>query len=312
MLVGLVGISAQAQADSKWMTNWDDALALSSKTGRPILANFTGSDWCTYCLQLHKEVFSTKDFTKWSKKVILLELDYPHGKKQAKKLVDQNMRLAKKFGIDSFPTVLYFNGKGQILGHMGYEPGGPSRWTGHANRILDPVKPTVKTVAFFEPEYPAYIKKQLYADDWRGKKAPEFEFGKILNGPLPDLKGKVVMIDFWATWCPPCRELIPEANKFAKQFKNDLVIIGVSDESEKVLSAFMKKTSFDYLVSSEPKNVMGELMKVKGIPHVMIITPDGIVRWQGFPGSDEDPLTAAKIAQIIEVSKAKSKTKSWS
>src|SRR5580700_3646190 len=80
-------------------------------------------------------------------------------------------------------------------------------------------------------EYPKPVSKELYADDIRGKKAPDFFVEKWLTAE-PDRKGKVVLIDFWATWCGPCRKAIPELSAFQEKFKDDLVVIGVSDETE--------------------------------------------------------------------------------
>src|SRR5206468_53087 len=124
-----------------------------------------------------------------------------------------------------------------------------------------------------------------------------------LTGAAPATKGKVVLIDFWATWCPPCRGLIPELNGFKKKFGNDLVIIGVSDEPEATVTGFMKSTPMDYNVAIDTKKTMSNMVGVQGIPHVLVISPDGIVRWQGFSGSEEDPLTADKLAKIIAASK---------
>jgi predicted regulator of Ras-like GTPase activity (Roadblock/LC7/MglB family) len=69
----------------------------------------------------------------------------------------------------------------------------------------------------------------------------------------------------------------------------------------------MGKTEMKYGVAIDTKEVMSKALGIQGIPHVMVISADGIVRWQGFPGASEDPLTADKITQIIAASKAKVK-----
>jgi cytochrome c biogenesis protein CcmG, thiol:disulfide interchange protein DsbE len=152
--------------------------------------------------------------------------------------------------------------------------------------------------------YPAIVTdKKLYAkNDIRGNAAPTFEVKEWLSGAAPDTKGKVVLIDFWATWCPPCRELIPELNGYQKKFGKDLVVIGVSDEDADTIKAFMKTHKMEYNVAIDPDNKMYNNIGISGIPHVLVITPDNIVRWQGFPQTDEDELTEEKIAQIIKTS----------
>ena len=147
-------------------------------------------------------------------------------------------------------------------------------------------------------EYPKEVKKKLYADDVRGKKAPDFAVQSWLTGE-PDRKGKVVLIDFWATWCSPCREAIPELNALQAKFKDHLVVIGVSDETEETVREFMESTKIEYAVALDAKKQMSDAIHVHGIPHVLIISTDGIVRWQGFPFSDEEPLTADIVQQII-------------
>lgn len=156
-------------------------------------------------------------------------------------------------------------------------------------------------------DYPPIVKaKELYATkDFRGEKAPKLEFGKVLHGKLPDLKGKTVLVDFWATWCGPCRALSPSLTEWQEKFKDDLVIVGVSDEAESVLTEYLGKTKVGYVVTTDPAKNLSKQLGVRGIPHVMIVSPDGVVRWQGFPGSEEDKLTAEKIGQIIAASKAK-------
>lgn len=154
-------------------------------------------------------------------------------------------------------------------------------------------------IAADAPQYPQSVNKTLYADDIRGKPAPELYVQKWLTDE-PDRKGKVMLIDFWATWCPPCRATIPELNGYHEKFKEDLAVIGISDESTDTLKDFMAKTEMKYAVASDPSGKMSHAINVQGIPHVIIISTDGIVRWQGFPLSSEEPLTEAIVKQIID------------
>jgi cytochrome c biogenesis protein CcmG, thiol:disulfide interchange protein DsbE len=155
-------------------------------------------------------------------------------------------------------------------------------------------------------DYPPIVKKKkLYAaNDLRGKKAPEFVVEQWLHQADPNFKDKVLVVDFWATWCGPCRKLIPEMNEWAKKLSKDAVFVGLSDEPAATVEKFMKTFPMNYSVAIDTQKRMSKALGVHGIPHVMVVSPDGIVRWQGFPGSSEDPLTLEKLEQVIAASKA--------
>ncbi len=138
LLLG-VGLSMQAQstADYKaendgWLVSLDEAYAQSKKTGKPILANFTGSDWCGWCKRLTASVFSKSDFKQWADdNVILLELDFPRRKKLPEAIRSQNAGLQRAFKITGYPTIWVFdldkkdaNSQYNIsaLGKTGYSP----------------------------------------------------------------------------------------------------------------------------------------------------------------------------------------------
>lgn len=305
-------VAAHAGGDG-WLTSYDDALKASKKSGLPILADFTGSDWCPPCKALEKEVFQSGVFKKWAPgHVVLLKLDFPRYKPLPPAVAAAHQKLSSKYGIEVFPTVVFMRATGAEINRMsGYGAGGPSFWTKNAELMLKgramrfaPQQKTDKLVA--DAGFPPYVTgKTLYAkNDLRGKKAPKIEADKWLVGGAPDMKGKVVLVDLWATWCPPCRDLIPELNDLAAKFKDDVVVIGISDEKPETVTKFLKTTSAKYHVGVDPKQRVLKALDVQGIPHVLVITPDGIVRWQGFPQADEDPLTADKLKQIIDASKA--------
>ncbi len=93
-----------------WLVNLDEAYEKSKKTGKPIMANFTGSDWCGWCKRLTASVFSQDEFKKWAaKNVILLELDYPRRKQLPEAIRTQNASLQQSFQVQGYPTVWVFD-----------------------------------------------------------------------------------------------------------------------------------------------------------------------------------------------------------
>jgi protein disulfide-isomerase len=101
--------------DSGWLTDFEQAKKIASEKKLPILADFSGSDWCGWCMKLDKEVFSKPEFQKYAKdNLILFMADFPRAKSQTDKVKKQNRELAEKYGIRGFPTVLLLDSKGDL------------------------------------------------------------------------------------------------------------------------------------------------------------------------------------------------------
>ena len=131
-------VNRPASAAAGWLTSYDDAVAQAEATGKPILADFTGSDWCGWCKKLDKEVFSTSAFKEWAgENVILLVLDFPRSKVLPAKLKKQNQKLRKKYGVTGYPTILFLDEKGGVIGKSGYRRGGAEAWIVNAQNIID-------------------------------------------------------------------------------------------------------------------------------------------------------------------------------
>lgn len=113
LLIAALQINAQEayKAENEgWLVKMDEAYALSKETGKPIMANFTGSDWCGWCKRLTASVFVKDEFKKWAdENVILLELDYPRRKSLPADIKQQNAALQQAFKVRGFPTVWVFN-----------------------------------------------------------------------------------------------------------------------------------------------------------------------------------------------------------
>ena len=116
-------------AKAQWLDSYEEAVELSKQSGKPIMADFTGSNWCGYCVKLKKEVFNTPQFKAWAaENVVLLELDFPRPNLQANWIKEQNNMLRDRYKIEGYPTVLILNPDGSVIGSQGYKAGGPDRW----------------------------------------------------------------------------------------------------------------------------------------------------------------------------------------
>ena len=100
-----------------------------------------------------------------------------------------------------------------------------------------------------------------------------------LNGQawtLKDLKGKVVMLNFWATWCPPCRKEMPDLETLYKQFEpQGLVILGISDDDPEKVREFVQKQGTTYPVLLDPGSKVNELLHIQGIPKTFVYDREG-------------------------------------
>ncbi len=121
-----------------------------------------------------------------------------------------------------------------------------------------------------------------------GEKAPEINLEAIYNKPdgkiptLQSLKGKVVVLDFWATWCNPCVEAFPENNKLSNKYKDKGVqYIAITDDKKNRLENFLKKVDVDFWVGRDDNGEEFKNYKVYGIPQMFIINRKGKVVYEG-------------------------------
>ena len=147
-----------------------------------------------------------------------------------------------------------------------------------------------------------------------GDAAPPLKIAKWVKGNPVDLaavKGKqVVVVEFWATWCPPCRTSIPHLTEMQKKFK-DVIFIGVTDEEVATVKKFVTKLGdqMDYVVAvdADRKTSAGymEAFGEGGIPHAFIVDKEGRIVWHGHPMNGLDAAVADVLAGKLDLNKAK-------
>jgi protein disulfide-isomerase len=120
-----LGASATFAAEG-WGDNYEKAAAQAKSENKLLLLDFTGSDWCGWCIKLNKEVFSQAEFKEYAaKNLVLMEVDFPQTKPQSNALKSQNGRLQSQYKIEGYPTIVVLNSQGKKVGDLGYQPGGP-------------------------------------------------------------------------------------------------------------------------------------------------------------------------------------------
>ena len=220
-------------------------------------------------------------------------------------LIDNTGHLLDELGMYRQPTNLIIDKQGKVR-HAGLNQRGLKSVVGElieenfdADAPKPEARPKEEAPSSADVEWPSHASSPSSAADLQGKRAPDMYVGEWLNG-RPNADGKLVIVDFWATWCGPCVRSIPHMNDIAQTFREDLVTVGLSDESAGKVKDFMDNTRMSYAVAVDPSGRMKNAVQVRGIPHVMVISSDWIVRWQGHPAS----LSKALVGQFVEANRA--------
>lgn len=129
--------------------------------------------------------------------------------------------------------------------------------------------------------------------------------GELVQGPkvskIDDLKGKVVLVDFWAAWCEPCKEALPHYNRLYKKYKDKgLVIIGINEDDDlKERDAFLKMHPLEFPIYFDKSKQMVKDFKVQALPSLFVFDKNlkPVALYRGF--SDDKPQALEKKIQEL-------------
>lgn len=136
LTMSLLALTAAAESKRGWGDNYTQALSEAQQEKKDVLLNFTGSDWCMYCIKLDQNVFSKAEFQRLAKGSLkLVELDFPSEKRISASVARQNERLKSQFGVSGFPTLILVDSQGRER----------ARWEGYNPDLVDALKKELRS-----------------------------------------------------------------------------------------------------------------------------------------------------------------------
>lgn len=142
-----LGLTINIAPAASWLTDMNAAQEQARTGNKLILVNFTGSDWCGWCIKLKNEVFSKPEFGSFAdQNLVLLEIDFPRSKPMSAEVKKANGKLADKYKVGGYPSVHVLDAEGKSLGQLGYMPGGPGAFLGKVKSIAGKRLPAAPVV----------------------------------------------------------------------------------------------------------------------------------------------------------------------
>jgi thioredoxin-related protein len=130
------GLVAQVRS-TEWSNDAEAAKAQAKRENKVVLLDFTGSDWCSWCIKLKKEVFDQPEFAEFARaNFVLVEVDFPHHNVMSPAQQQANRKLANAYHVNSYPSIVLVDGDGHVLGRTGYVAGGPAAFDAKLEHLL--------------------------------------------------------------------------------------------------------------------------------------------------------------------------------
>jgi protein disulfide-isomerase len=162
MTLALVCATLPALATQlEWLTDPEAAQTKARRESKFVLLDFTGSDWCGWCMKLKSEVFDKPEFATFANtNLIMVEVDFPRQKPQSAAQKQVNAKLAKVCGVQGYPTIVVLDQNGRAVARLGYMPGGPKPFIAELQKIPGLLPGTPGVAAAPEPE-PEPVRKPV-------------------------------------------------------------------------------------------------------------------------------------------------------
>ncbi len=144
----------------------------------------------------------------------------------------------------------------------------------------------------------------------KGSQAPDFTLKRLSGGSLTlsDLRGKAVIVDFWDTWCPPCRKALPHLQELSETYGSDLVVVGVAlgREGQAKVDSYVKSNglTFEMVIYDPGSSILKDFGGIQSIPTTFLIDAQGVIREKWVGGAPKSSYENAVVAVINDKTKA--------
>jgi thiol:disulfide interchange protein DsbD len=291
----------------KWQAYSEQSVADAQKQGKGVIID-SYATWCIPCKELDELTFTSVDVKREAEKFITLKLDLTSE--------DPNTeagRAREKFKIKGVPTIVFLDAKGNELPELrleGFEK--PDKFLARMKGIAStPSSNDIaknagnsKTPATDAAPGTVAATNVSATNEAGGEPAPPVALTLLEGGKLDlqSLKGKVVLIDFWATWCVPCISEIPMFNDLARQYKEqgfEMIAVSLDEEGAEKVRPFLKQHPMTYTQTVGDQS-LAELFKVSdsALPVAVVIDKQGRIRFT-HKGITKREVFEGQIKQLL-------------
>jgi thioredoxin:protein disulfide reductase len=289
-------VPKHVEAEIEWQPYSEAAVAAAQREGRGVIIDAYAT-WCIPCKELDQATFTDATVKREAERFVTLKLDLtspPAGSEAA--------RARDQFGIRGVPTVIFLDATGrerQELRLEGFEK--PPLFLGRMKQV-PAGQPGTTQIAKARADDKAPLSD---AADGAGGVLPAVSLNLLSSGALKTetLRGHVTVINFWATWCVPCKAEIPMFNQFVKDYKaRGLEIIGIAldEEGAAKVRPFVKDNPMSYTVAIGDKQTAAAFnVDDSQLPVTLIADKQGRIRYRhlGLPKSKDE--FESKIAELL-------------
>jgi thiol:disulfide interchange protein DsbD len=273
------------EAEIKWQPYSEQLLSQARSEGRGVVIDVY-ADWCVPCKELDKFTFTDKEVKNEADRFVRLKLDLTH----ADDAKSEAGRAKEKLGIRGVPTVIFVGGDGREVSDLrleGFEK--PNLFVERLKKVE--FTPRASTDTAEKPGGETVSAPAVSFDLIDGKKTE-----------LQSLQGKVVLIDFWATWCVPCISEIPMFNQFDKEYRSkglEIVAVSLDVEGAAKVKPFLKKYPMSYTQAVGDKEFAGKFsVEDSSLPVAFLIDKQGRIRFKHV-GITKKEVFEAEIKQLL-------------
>jgi thioredoxin:protein disulfide reductase len=297
----IFALPKKIEAEIPWQPYSEQALAEAVKEGRPVVIDVF-ADWCIPCKELDKLTFTDSKVKSEATRFVTLKLNLTTNDPQT-----EAGRARRRFDIIGVPTIIFLDGSGREdskLRLVGFEE--PDLFLSRMKRMISsPGSDAGKVLAANGGGGGSGI----VADAGSGgyESAPAVSLALLDGGKIDveSLRGKVVLIDFWATWCVPCLSEVPVFNELHKANRArgfELVAIALDDEGAEIVKPFVKAHPMNYTVALGDSE-LAQRFKVDDsvLPVTLLLDKQGRIRFThvGVPKGDPKEVFEAEINQLL-------------